>query len=121
MDSKRSRLAWLVSKAPDGFKGVSRCFGGDFGLKGAENGLERFEQSPIRQQLSYACFGGLYGSRRTSNGSVAAMNVTDAEIHEAMRNSVSCTDLEGSEWPRGVVVDKLIVNDPCVINHGTIL
>jgi hypothetical protein len=43
MNSKRSKLAWLVSKAPDGFKGVSRCFGGDLGLKGAENGLEQLE------------------------------------------------------------------------------
>jgi hypothetical protein len=31
---------------------------------------------------------------------------------------LSLYGLEGSEWPRGVVVDKLIVNDPCVITTG---
>jgi hypothetical protein len=88
LDSGRSKRS---KRTMDGFEGTDACLacfegsrwiqsavGVNLSSKRAEIGLERFEQSPIRQQLSYACFGGLYGSRRTSNGSVAALNVTES-------------------------------------------
>jgi hypothetical protein len=38
-----------------------------------------------------------------------------------MMNSVSVQTAKPRNGLDGVVVDKLIVNDPCVIDHGTIL
>jgi hypothetical protein len=85
-DSKAQTLALLVSMAPNEFKGVSRCFGSDSGLKGAENGLEHL---PIANRSLYACFDTSNGSRRPRTRSTAAKTVTETEIPQIMKNSVS--------------------------------
>jgi hypothetical protein len=102
LDSGRSKRS---KRTMNGFEGTDACLacfegsrwiqsavGVNLSSKRAEIGLERFEQSPIRQQLSYACFGGLYGSRRARSRSTAAQTVTETEIPQIMKDSVSCTD-----------------------------
>jgi hypothetical protein len=103
---------------------IQRHFGSDFGLEGAKNGLEQLEyDGDARRSPIGACT--LASALRMAPEGLEWLR-NSRELLRTQRFSKNeafslCADLEGLEWPRGIVADKLIVNDPCVINHGTIL
>jgi hypothetical protein len=89
-------LAWLVSKAPDRLKGVSKCFGSEFGSKRAENGLELFKydveiaRTPDdRRQELVRLLRRFEWLQIASNGSVTAENCYGRRDSRRMKRSVS--------------------------------